>query len=347
MLSNKESNKLIDAIKKDDFEDRIKKYQEFLKEEWERVKIESGGVSILTELELEWQKKTMKKINIRFVICIGILLIILAIGLFLPWIISSFFPDNDLNIKIAGFNKEALLSFYGSFLVLVGTISLSFLIYYQTVKFNDSQEILIDSQKMEYLPVLELTEFFGTDRKNNLTCNFPLPIKEISNGINVYDRGGSEDPIAKYTYYIHLDSSNVMSNKHTRIYEISLKYCGKILIKECVINSIAFLKKGEEIKKYSLSNQQMINSLTNSNSVLSFEFWFFANSDVVGHEMGEKLIKADGIDLEIKMLLPNGKEIFEILHIKKKYFYQGQYENDEKQTRLELLVAPYVRIVGR
>ena len=189
-----------------------------------------------------------KKSAIVLIFIISISLLLITIGV--PILINELYKINSG--YITEWRASDVLSYYGSILGAIGTIALGIVAIYQTKKANDISEKLLQIEETHLSPQIDLRAITSDklkkyDRTKLICCHIPNNMIYITDDMR--------------------EISNQGDNFWFELKNIGERDILSVTPQELVVEIIDINKKILETKKFSLSTQFSMNSLTGKSTI--------------------------------------------------------------------------------
>lgn len=218
----------------------------------------------------------------------------------------------------------------GDLITFVGTVSLGFVAWKQSQMANSVSKELIKLQSDEYMPVITVTNFIGKSIGQHLKA-IKLERDITIAKIDTED----DDIILGYSINVVDENVNIDKDMYLRMYELQLKYLGKINVSSLIIKSVTF--KGHEIRNANFIDKPLDISLVDQEEFSLF-ISCISNEDFLNSgTRANKNVIANELIVEFEIKSISNKTYMETMKIRK--FFVNEPGKKFKGKDVELLVS--------
>ena len=225
----------------------------------------------------------------------------------------------------------------GDLISFVGTIVLGFIAVKQTAEANriaklatNTSNKLIELQQKEYIPVISVTGFVGLTKHQY----YDIDDKHISKiGIGELRTKENEVEIG-YMLSVYEDGFTTQKSAFCRSYEMHIKYTGKFIVKDIILESVIF-EGNEFYRKYNV-NASLESSLCNEEEMRLFMF-LISNEDFTDATTNAYCyLTAHKLSCIVKMIGMDGKEYKERMVVIKHLVKEKEAKFSEENVEMPL-----------
>jgi len=225
----------------------------------------------------------------------------------------------------------------GDLISFVGTIVLGFIAVKQTAEANKTAKLttstsnkLIELQQKEYVPVIRVTGFVGLTKHQYHDIDdkhiSKIGIGELRTKENEVDLG--------YMLSVYEEGFNTEKRAFCRSYEMHIKYTGKFIVKDVVLESVIF--EGNDFCKEYNVNTSLEASLCNEEEMPLFMI-LMSNEDFTDvSTTAYSYLTANKLCCVVKMIGMDGKVYKERIVINKHLVKEKEARFNEDNVELQL-----------
>lgn len=199
----------------------------------------------------------------------------------------------------------------GDIISFAGTIVLGFIAISQTQYANQINKKLLEMQREDYLPLLEITGLVGVTKHQ-----FRYATEDFDKKVSLHEMRDAENSVyLGYSVALKVGDLDLNHDTFCRSYEMHCKYSGKLNIKSLSLNSL--IVDGNNMRKeFSVQGENLM-SLTPGEEQ-SFFFFLVSNMDFQDEESDAyKIISAHNMSLNVTMTTFDGKTYKEEISVVK------------------------------
>ena len=228
----------------------------------------------------------------------------------------------------------------GDVISFVGTIVLGFIAVKQTAEANRTAELatntsnkLIELQQKEYIPVISVTGFVGLTKHQYHN----IDDKHISKiGIGEFRTKENEVELG-YMLSVYEDGFTARKSAFCRSYEMHIKYTGKFIVKDIILESVIF--EGYEFYQKYKVNASLESSLCNEEEMRLFMF-LMSNEDFTDASTNAyRYLTAHKLSYEVKLIGVDGQVYKERMVVNKHLVKEKEAQFNEENV--EMLLSAY------
>lgn len=225
----------------------------------------------------------------------------------------------------------------GDLISFVGTIVLGFIAVKQTAEANRTAELatstsnkLIELQQKEYIPIISVTGFVGLTKHQY----HDIDDKHISK-IGIGELRTKENEVELgYMLSVYEEGFNTEKRAFCRSYEMHIKYTGKFIVKDVVLESVIF--EGNDFCKEYNVNTSLETSLCNEEEMRLFMF-LMSNEDFTDVSTSAyRYLTANKLCCVVKMIGMDGKAYKERMVVNKHLVKEKETRFNEDNVELPL-----------
>lgn len=221
----------------------------------------------------------------------------------------------------------------GDIISFAGTIVLGFIAVSQTQYANQINHKLLEMQREDYLPLLEITGLVGLTK-----YEFGPMAERFDKIVTLHEMRDAENTVyLGYSVALKVDDLDMNQDMFCRTYEVHCKYSGKLNIKAFSLNSIIF--EGNQLRKEFLIQGEELMSLTQGEEQ-SFFFFLVSNKDFLDEKNDDyKVILSNKMLLNISMTTFDGKVYEEEISVIKHLVKEPEKRFNMKNVELPVSVT--------
>ncbi len=225
----------------------------------------------------------------------------------------------------------------GDLISFVGTIVLGFIAVKQTAEANRTAELatstsnkLIELQRKEYIPIISVTGFVGLTKHQY----HDIDDKHISKiGIGELRTKDNEVELG-YMLSLYEAEFDTQKSVFCRSYEMHIKYTGKFIVKDVIIESVTFV--GNDFCQEFNVNSSLETSLCNEEEMRLFMF-LMSNEDFTDvSKLAYRYLTANKLCCLVKMVGMDGEEYKEQIVVNKHLVKEKEARFNEDNVELPL-----------
>lgn len=225
----------------------------------------------------------------------------------------------------------------GDIISFAGTIILGFIAISQTQYANQINQKLLEMQREDFLPLLEITGLIGITKYQLRYAG-----EDFDKKITLNEMRDAENSVCLgYSVALKVGDLDLTQNTFCRSYEVHCKYSGKLDIKSVSLNSLGI--KGNEIRQEFFIQGEDLMSLTPGEKQ-SFFFFLVSNMDFQDEKSDAyKIISAHNMFLNVTMTTFDGKEYQEEIAVVKHLVKEPEKKYNMKNVEFPVSVTYDVR----
>lgn len=235
--------------------------------------------------------------------------IILGIGIIcmaIPWAIHFF-----AKLINSPLSADGIIAYLIGVIGAIATLTIALVSVWQTQKANEISNVLLDMQKQELLPVLQLDGFVGITRDN-----LRAEIISVENNISVHEiRLDDNEVVLGYTVNVVDENFDKKKAIYHRAYECTFEYNGKFITNQLNIKSIEFGR--DKLKKVFYINKDIDISFTKGQKVKVFLFVIGNESFIDEHSSTYDIIASANMTIRMTLKTIVGTKFKETINIRK------------------------------
>lgn len=228
----------------------------------------------------------------------------------------------------------------GDLISFIGTIVLGFIAVKQTAEANKTAELatntsnkLIELQQKEYIPIISVTGFVGLTKHQY----HDIADKYISK-IGIGELRTKENEVNLcYMLSVYEDGFNAQKSAFCRSYEMHIKYTGKIMVKDFILETVIF--EGDDFYKEYNVNTSLETSLFNEGEMRLFMFLMSNENFTDISTSAYRYLTARNLCYVVKMIGMDGKEYKERIVLNKHLVKEKEAQFNE--DNVEMLLSAY------
>lgn len=197
----------------------------------------------------------------------------------------------------------------GDIISFAGTIVLGFIAISQTQYANQINKKLLEMQREDYLPLLEITGLAGVTKHQ-----FRYAAEDFDKRVSLHEMRDNENAVyLGYSVALKVGDLDLSKNTYCRSYEVHCKYSGKLNMKSLSLNSIIVEGNGL-LREFTIQGDDLM-SLTPGEEQ-PFFFFLVSNMDFLNENSeAYQIISAHKMVLKISMTGYDGKQYEEKISV--------------------------------